>query len=151
MRSHFCCVVLIIQSSQFWKVTLKKRRWHQWRYAWGKERCQRCSLCVIQEKTSSKTIFTSYHSCIYLEGKDPLNLKSKFVCSVYRSHLTINIIRVTLNTEFDTVCLFGWYARISRVSRLGLETPSLSVQDSSQSRNPPRFLKVSKTRLGLGI
>ena len=41
--------------------------------------------------------------------------------------------------------------RDSRFSRLGTETPRLSVKDSSRSRNRTRIFKDFRTGIGLGI
>ena len=43
------------------------------------------------------------------------------------------------------------YTRDSRFSRLGTETPRLSVKDSSRSRNRTRIFKDFRTGIGLGI
>ena len=70
-------------------------------------------------------------------------------CTVVLFKGTMLQFRKFFNVTNMTFCTLN--IKFSRVSRLGLETQSLSDQDSSQSRNQPRFLKVSKTRLGLEI
>ena len=55
------------------------------------------------------------------------------------------------HSEAETEKEIDIYIRDSRFSRLGTETPRLSVKDSSRSRNRTRIFKDFRTGIGLGI
>ena len=59
---------------------------------------------------------------------------------------------ITVHTFIlNSIIVEAMYTRDSRFSRLGTETPRLSVQDSSRSRNRSRISSYFGTRIGLGL
>ena len=58
-------------------------------------------------------------------GSNPLRKVEGEFFFIFCLHPIIYIIRLTLNTEFDTVCLFGWHAQMTHFGVYPLVCPCI--------------------------